>query len=214
MANSDKITDRELSLELKTQIQTSLTHTTESDKHVSSSDRTNWNAKLDKTSATATSGNNGLMASADKVKLDSIEQGANKYIHPTTTVDDTKKYVSVTVNSAGHITGGSNEGDLTKVINIKVTSSESLQGYTADKFAKSSDTILGGSPSATTPALTDNSNRIATTAFVKNTIGSGKFVVVQATAPTDTNVIWINSTNSGLYYHNGTKFVPIVIQAT
>ena len=40
-----------------------------------------WNTKA--TTDTVTQTTNGLMSSTDKVKLDNIETGANKYVHPT-----------------------------------------------------------------------------------------------------------------------------------
>ncbi|HEY8396538.1 MAG TPA: hypothetical protein VIK80_01275 [Flavihumibacter sp.] len=48
---------------------------------VTDAEKAAWNAKADKT--VATTSNNGLMSSADKAKLDGIEAGANKYVHPT-----------------------------------------------------------------------------------------------------------------------------------
>lgn len=52
----------------------------EGTRHVSDAEKAYWNAKANKTIVTNTE--NGLMASVDKIKLDSIEAGANKYIHP------------------------------------------------------------------------------------------------------------------------------------
>jgi phage-related tail fiber protein len=49
----------------------------------------------------------GLMDKADKTKLDGIETGANKYIHPTSGIV-AGTYRSVTLNTQGHVTGGTN----------------------------------------------------------------------------------------------------------
>ncbi len=47
---------------------------------VSDSEKSTWNAKA--STATASSSLNGLMSATDKKKLDTIEEGANKYTHP------------------------------------------------------------------------------------------------------------------------------------
>lgn len=62
-----------------------------------------WGAETDTEYSIVTSENDGLMSSEDKVKLDGIETGANKYVHPTH-----NEYVSslykITVDDEGHIT--------------------------------------------------------------------------------------------------------------
>ena len=52
-------------------------------RHVSDAEKATWNAKAEKT--TATISDNGLMSATDKKKLDAIEEGANKYVHPNDT---------------------------------------------------------------------------------------------------------------------------------
>ena len=47
---------------------------------VSDSEKETWNAKADTTAVTTEA--NGLMSKEDKKKLDGIEEGANKYVHP------------------------------------------------------------------------------------------------------------------------------------
>lgn len=54
------------------------------------------------TYSVATSSSNGLMSSTDKVKLDGIASGANKYTHPSYTSKSSGLY-KVTVDSTGHI---------------------------------------------------------------------------------------------------------------
>lgn len=49
---------------------------------VTDAEKTSWNAKA--STAVATTTVNGLMASTDKTKLDSITSGANNYTHPAT----------------------------------------------------------------------------------------------------------------------------------
>lgn len=57
--------------------------------------------------AVATNAANGLMASADKAKLDGIANNANNYSHPNSGVA-AGTYRQVTVNTLGHVTGGTN----------------------------------------------------------------------------------------------------------
>ncbi len=55
----------------------------------------------------ATTSVNGFMSSTDKSKLDGIATNANNYAHPTSGVA-AGNYRSVTVNTSGHITAGTN----------------------------------------------------------------------------------------------------------
>lgn len=57
----------------------------------------------DTTYSVATQTANGLQSSIDKKKLDGIDEGANKYIHPSFTVRDSGLY-KVTVDENGHVT--------------------------------------------------------------------------------------------------------------
>ena len=52
----------------------------ESIRHVSDAEKDYWNSKADKD--IVTNSENGLMSYKDKIKLDGIEEGATKYIHP------------------------------------------------------------------------------------------------------------------------------------
>lgn len=57
-------------------------HAADTVKHITAAERTAWNAKA--STAVATVSTAGLMAAADKSKLDSVAQGANNYTHPST----------------------------------------------------------------------------------------------------------------------------------
>ena len=52
----------------------------ENTRHVTDTEKATWNAKADTTAVTTKS--NGLMSKEDKTKLDTVEEGANKYTHP------------------------------------------------------------------------------------------------------------------------------------
>ena len=56
------------------------THASDAVKHITSEERTRWDAKADNTLATSAA--NGLMSKEDKAKLDGVEAGANNYVHP------------------------------------------------------------------------------------------------------------------------------------
>ena len=47
----------------------------------------------------------GLMSATDKIKLDGIEEGANKYIHPDSPAE-VGTYMQVVIDKQGHIVGG------------------------------------------------------------------------------------------------------------
>ena len=66
-----------------------------------------WGADNNIAYSPATQSANGLMSAADKAKLDGIATGANAYTHPNSGVT-AGTYRSVTVNSQGHVTTGSN----------------------------------------------------------------------------------------------------------
>lgn len=57
----------------------------------------------DTTYVVATAEADGLMAKADKAKLDGIEEGANKYVHATFT-ERAEGFYKFTVNGEGHVT--------------------------------------------------------------------------------------------------------------
>lgn len=69
-----------------------------SNRFVTDAEKSNWNGKA--TTAVATQAANGLMAAADKAKLDGVAQNANNYIHPGThdasmiTQDAARRFVS------------------------------------------------------------------------------------------------------------------------
>ena len=88
---------------------------------VSDTEKADWNAKAE--TDVATSGANGLMAAADKSKLDGVATGANNYSHPGShaatmiTEDSTHRFTTDTEKTAwnGKLdkAGGTVTGDLT-----------------------------------------------------------------------------------------------------
>lgn len=61
-----------------------------------------WSTPSDTTYNLVTTTTNGLMSASDKVKLNGIETGANRYVHPAHTAHKNGLY-KVTVDSLGHV---------------------------------------------------------------------------------------------------------------
>lgn len=76
-------------------------HAADAVKHITAAERTGWNAKA--STAAATSSAAGLMAAADKAKLDGMAAGANNYVHPNHTGDVTSTGDGVTAIAPGVI---------------------------------------------------------------------------------------------------------------
>lgn len=72
---------------------------------VTDTEKTAWNGKANTTVVSQSV--NGLMAAADKKKLDGIATSANNYVHPNSGAA-AGTYRSVAVNAQGHVTGGTN----------------------------------------------------------------------------------------------------------
>ena len=70
----------------------------------------------DTTYSAATQSANGLMSSTDKTKLDGIDAGANKYVHPSYTQASSGLY-KITVDSTGHVSATTtvNKSDITSL---------------------------------------------------------------------------------------------------
>lgn len=76
-------------------------HAVDGVKHITAAERTAWNAKA--STAAATSAAAGLMAAADKAKLDGVVTGANNYVHPNHTGDVTSTGDGITAIAPGVI---------------------------------------------------------------------------------------------------------------
>lgn len=144
----DKITERELTPELRERITLSFSHIRNNDMHVTPDERTNWNAAANMPDATKYIA--GKMSSTDKIKLDAIEDKANNYIHPKSGVEY-GIYTQVKVDENGHVIEGFNPSKL----NITVTNSELLNGLEAKEYAKSLNAVLTGVPQCPTATGTN-----------------------------------------------------------
>ena len=155
----DKITQRELNPIVNEKINLSYDHISDTVPHVSEIDRERWDAAADR--GVASGSEDGLMSKEDKIKLDGIEEGANNYIHPKSSVN-VGTYLLTTVNDTGHVIGGSNPSSL----DISVTNSQKLNNQEADYYAPRRSPILLGIPQCPTPDDTSANTQIANTSWV------------------------------------------------
>ena len=71
---------------------------------------------------------------------------------------------------------------------------------------------MSGTPTAPTAAKGTNTTQVATTAFVQNALSgiSAKGFEFGTTAPTNTNLLWIDTTNGSiLKYYNGSAWTSV-----
>ena len=96
----------------------------------------------------ATSSTDGLMSSEDKVKLDGIASGANKYVHPSYTAKTSGLY-KVTVDSTGHVSAATavTKSDITA---LGIPAQDTNTTYSAFKGATAS--AAGGTGLVPAPA--------------------------------------------------------------
>lgn len=117
-----------------------------SNRFVTDAEKTAWNAKA--STAVATTSAAGLQSAADKVKLDGIAAGANLYSHPA------NHPPSIITQDA---------------INRFVTDTEKA---TWNAKAPIASPGFAGVPTAPTPPWSTNNTQIATTAFIRQTMGT------------------------------------------
>lgn len=100
-----------------------------------------WTTPPDTTYGAASTTSAGLMTAADKKKLDGIATGANKYVHPGYTAQDSGLY-KITVDATGHVSAVTAvaKGDITAlgIPGTNTTYNDATQGThglmsTADK---------------------------------------------------------------------------------
>lgn len=92
-----------------------------------------WGTPTDTTYNLATTTSNGLMSSSDKTKLNGIESGANKYVHPAYTAKTNGLY-KVTIDGTGHVSSTVNvsKSDITDLgIPSQDTTYSNMIGATA-----------------------------------------------------------------------------------
>lgn len=101
--------------------------------------------------AVASSSGAGLMSAEDKKKLDSVDEGANKYTHPTYTNKASGLY-KVTITAEGHVSAATAvvKGDIT---GLGIASNDAASTSANGLMSKEDKTKLDGFGEASTYAL-------------------------------------------------------------
>lgn len=135
----DKINKTELSDSLVKLLDKAYVHVANLDIHISKEERESWNKAsntvLNKASSTAS----GFMSKEDKIKLDSIEAGANFYRHPKYSQVTPGAYLSVSTDSSGHVIYGSNPTFLDCTVDNAIKLKDTIYG----ELAKKVDQVFG-----------------------------------------------------------------------
>lgn len=135
----DKINKTELSDSLVKLLDRAYVHVANLDIHISKEERESWNKAsntiLNKASSTAS----GFMTKEDKIKLDSIEAGANFYRHPKYSQVTPGTYLSVSTDNSGHVIYGDNP----KFLDCTVDNAIKLKDTIYGELAKRVDQAFG-----------------------------------------------------------------------
>lgn len=135
----DKINKTELSDGLVKLIDNGYVHMSNQDIHVSQEERESWNKASNMVIGKATRLENGLMSKEDKLKLDSIETGANNYIHPRYAQVTSGTYLSVSTDNTGHVIYGDNP----KFLDCTVDNAIKLKDTVYGEFVRKVDQSFG-----------------------------------------------------------------------
>lgn len=160
-----------------------------SHRFVTDSEKSTWNAKA--TTSVATTSSNGLMLSADKAKLDGIEDGANNYIHPSShpatmiTEDSTHRFVTDTEKSTWNAKASTSVATTSSNGLLSSTDKAKLDGISAsaDVNQNAFSNVKVGTTTITADTVTDTLEIVA---------GSN----VSITADATNDKITISSTNT------------------
>lgn len=151
----------------------------------------------------------GVVQPTEKLEVAGNIKTTGKIIVGTAPTNDldvaTKKYVD----------------DLSATKQAKITSLGLLKGDGAGNvsaatantdYLPATDANLQGTPTAPTAAKGTNTTQVATTAFVQNALSgiSAKGFEFGTTAPKNTNLLWIDTTNGSiLKYYNGSAWTAV-----
>lgn len=129
----DKINKTELSNGLVKLIDDAYAHMANQAIHISQEERNSWNKASTVVIGKATILENGFMSKEDKLKLDSIESGANNYIHPKYTQVPSGTYLSVSTDNTGHVIYGDNPRFLDCTVDNAIKLKDTIYGELARK---------------------------------------------------------------------------------
>ena len=129
----DKINKTELSNGLVKLIDDAYAHMANQAIHISQEERNSWNKASNTVIGKATILENGFMSKEDKLKLDSIESGANNYIHPKYAQVPSGTYLSVSTDNTGHVIYGNNPRFLDCTVDNAIKLKDTIYGELARK---------------------------------------------------------------------------------
>lgn len=129
----DKINKTELSNGLVKLIDDAYAHMANQAIHISQEERNSWNKASNTVIGKATILENGFMSKEDKLKLDSIESGANNYIHPKYAQVPSGTYLSVSTDNTGHVIYGDNPRFLDCTVDNAIKLKDTIYGELARK---------------------------------------------------------------------------------
>ena len=135
----DKINKTELSNGLVKLIDDAYIHMSNQAVHITQEERNNWNKASTVVIGKASILENGLMSKEDKLKLDSIESGANNYIHPKYAQVPSGTYLSVSTDNTGHVIYGDNPRFLDCTVGNAIKLKDTIYG----EFARKVDQTFG-----------------------------------------------------------------------
>ena len=130
-----------------------------------------WQTPPNTTYGVATDEANGLMSAADKVKLNGIAAGANKYTHPTFTARNAGLY-KITVNNQGHVTAATAvvKGDIT-ALGIPSTNT------TYNNATTSTDGLMSSEDKTKLDGIATGANKYTHPSYTARTSGLYKITV-------------------------------------
>ncbi len=135
----DKINKTELASPLNKLINNGYAHMYNQSMHISQNERDNWNKAADTTIYKAKIDSNGLLSKEDKIKLDSIADGANNYIHPKYTQAAPDTYLSIVSDDTGHVIYGSNP----EFLDCTVENATKLKDTIFSEFVRTNNQAFG-----------------------------------------------------------------------
>lgn len=135
----DKINKTELSNGLVKLIDDAYAHMANQAIHISQEERNSWNKASNTVIGKATILENGFMSKEDKLKLDSIESGANNYTHPKYAQVPSGTYLSVSTDNTGHVIYGDNPRFLDCTVDNAIKLKDTIYG----EFARKVDQTFG-----------------------------------------------------------------------
>lgn len=133
----DKINKTELSDRLVKLIDTAYAHMSNPMIHVSQEERESWNKASTVVIDKATILEDGFMSKEDKLKLDSIETGANNYKHPRYAQVTSGTYLSVSTDNTGHVIYGDNPKFLDCTVDNAIKLKDTIYGELARRVDQS-----------------------------------------------------------------------------